>query len=90
MSKAWNKGSTTAWRRLRAQVLADNTATNGGRCTAGVSPECTGIADQVHHTQGRSVTGDDPRYLAPVCGPCNRHIGQPGRLNPDPRRRTSW
>jgi hypothetical protein len=44
---------------------------------------CLGTADTVHHTLGKGVTGDDPRYLQAVCGPCNRKAGEP-LSGPDP------
>lgn len=90
MSKAWRGGSTSAWRRVRAQVLADNLARTGGACTARVAPDCSGVAEQVHHTRGRGETGDDPRHLAAVCRACNLHIGQPGRTHPRPTPRSNW
>jgi hypothetical protein len=90
VSKAWASGSTAAWRRLRAAVLAENERVNRGACQAGVPGVCTGGADQVHHTLGRGVTGDDPRYLQAVCGACNRAIGEPGASSPAPRPVTKW
>ena len=90
MSRAWRGGSTTAWRRLRAVVLANNQATNQGRCTLAVPGVCVGEATQVHHTLGRSVTGDDPRFLAAACGPCNRHVGDPRKHNPQPKLLSRW
>ena len=77
MSTAWKGGSTRRWRKLRARVLADNVATNGGACTAKVSKLCTGTADSVHHIYGRARTGDDPRFLQAVCAKCNGAIGEP-------------
>lgn len=77
MSRNWN-GSTTAWRALRAQVLAENRVTNQGRCTL-LLPGCTGEADTAHHTLGRGVTGDNPKYIQAVCGHCNLKAGEPGR-----------
>jgi hypothetical protein len=44
---------------------------------------CTGVATQVHHVLGKRVSGDDPRYLIGVCGPCNRRAGEPAK-QPDP------
>lgn len=90
MSKSWSQGSTTRWRKLRAQILANNEATNQGRCTARIAGVCTGVANEVHHTMGREVTGDDPRYLRAVCKACNGDIGKPGRKNPAPKRISSW
>lgn len=89
MSRAWSKGSTRAWRLLRARVLADNMAKQGGVCQAGVAGVCTGRAEQVHHTLGKQH-GDDPRYLKAVCKACNLHIGNPSTYNPQPRRVTKW
>lgn len=40
---------------------------------------CLGVADQVHHTLGKRVTGDDMRYLVAACGPCNRKAGDPSK-----------
>ena len=72
-------------------MLAENAEKNGGRCqlaypgewpviTPAGNPEmrhCLGVADTVHHVLGHGVTGDDPRYLQAVCGPCNRKAGNP-------------
>lgn len=90
MSKAWAKGSSARWRKIRAAILADNLATTDGACQAAVQGVCTGQAEQVHHTLGRGVTGDDPKYLLPVCSACNRHIGEPGRISPEPTPRSRW
>lgn len=90
MSKAWAGGSTTAWRKTRALVLANNQATNGGRCTLAIPDMCTGQATQVHHTLGRNVTGDDPRYLAATCAECNQHVGDPTKHNPQPKLISRW
>lgn len=79
MSHNWQGGSTRAWRKLRAQVLARD----GYRCRLNLDG-CLGAAElQVHHTLGRSVSGDDPAYLITACGPCNRAAGDP-TASPDP------
>lgn len=90
MSLSWAAGSSRAWRRIRALVLAWNAATNEGRCTLQLPGVCTGDADQVHHRYGRALTGDDPRYLDPACGPCNRKVGDPLANDPQPRPLTNW
>jgi hypothetical protein len=77
VSKAWRGGSTRAWRKLRAEILEANRVNNGGRCQAQVKHICSGLATIAHHTRGREVTGDDPRYIVGVCKPCNLHIGNP-------------
>ena len=53
---------------------------------------CRGSADQAHHTQDRTVVGDDPRYMVAACGPCNRRAGEPARAVDPPhvRARTQW
>lgn len=87
---AWDAGSTRRWRRTRGAVLAENRRTRGGRCGVQVEGVCTGDATVVHHTLGRAVTGDDPRYLVASCKACNLHIGEPSRSNPKPRPISSW
>lgn len=79
MSRAWRGGSTTAWRKLRAEILAENAISNGGRCTLAIPGVCTQVANVVHHTLGKAVTGDDRRYLAAVCAPCNQYVGEPSQ-----------
>lgn len=86
MSRNWKGGSTTKWRKTRAQILLNNQVFNAGQCTLQIKGKCTGIANQVHHTLGRGVTGDDPRYLQAVCAACNYAIGDPTK-NRDPRGR---
>jgi hypothetical protein len=97
MSGAWSGGSTRAWRRVRASVLARdraqiNPATGEHwRCRAhdegwcarsGVGPHaCEGIMVHAHHTLGRLVTGDDPRHIVGACEVCNLKIGEP-RVGP--------
>lgn len=84
MSKAWAGGSTYAWRKVRTQVLQDNLLNNSGRCRLLIEGVCTTTATQVHHTLGRAVTGDDPRYLLPVCKPCNLKVGDPTKYSEPP------
>lgn len=80
---SWDKGSTSAWRRTRALVLARDNYLCGVQLRG-----CTGHADCVHHTLGRAVTGDDPRYLVASCTHCNLAIGEPtGDPKPNPRIR---
>ena len=79
MSTAWRTGSTRAWRKRRADVLAENLRTNAGRCVLAVKGVCTLRADTVHHVRGRAATGDDPRWLVASCGPCNRHVAEPAQ-----------
>jgi 5-methylcytosine-specific restriction endonuclease McrA len=75
MASAWTNGSTRQWRRIRAAVLArDNHI-----CQVRIRGVCTGVATCVHHTLGRAVTGDDPRFLVASCRSCNLRIGEPGR-----------
>lgn len=100
MSHGWRGGSTRAWRRTRALILANNRATNGGRCQIatpgtwrtrdGRIQQCAGQADCVHHTQGKRH-GDNPAHLVAACTPCNLHVGNPERqADPQPRPMTKW
>jgi hypothetical protein len=87
MSHAWAGGSTRRWRdKIRPAVLLRG----GYQCQIkvpgtwttrrGEVQSCLGMADCVHHTQGKAVTGDeDLRYLVAACTPCNLHVGDPTR-----------
>ncbi len=87
MSRAWAKGSTTAWRKLRAQILQRD----GYRCRIQLPGVCTGRATHVHHIHGRARTGDDPAHLVAACAPCNLKTGDPAKQpDPAPRPRTRW
>ncbi len=82
MSKAWEGGSTRQWRLIRAEVMEHNRQAYGGQCRARCLRVCTGLATQAHHTRGRGVTGDDPRFIEGVCMACNLHIGDPTTHDP--------
>ncbi len=86
MSKRWAKGSTTAWRKVRAQVLHRDAY----RCRLKLPGVCKGHADQVHHARARELHGDDPTHLISSCGPCNRRVGDPTRHDPPPTPRAWW
>jgi hypothetical protein len=91
VSRTWAAGSTRRWRTIRAAVLAANQLAHDGRCQVAVPDVCTGVADCVHHTLGRKVTGDDPRYLVAACTACNSHIGEPDiDSDPQPKAMTRW
>ncbi len=79
MSRAWAKGSTRRWRKLRAGILAGNRVRTGGRCQLGLPGVCTGTANEVHHPFGKAA-GD--HHLVPCCGECNRHVGDPATHDP--------
>jgi hypothetical protein len=86
MSKGWAKGSTRAWRRIRALVLARD----GYRCRLRLDV-CTHRATCAHHTLGKARTGDDPRYLVAACAPCNLKIGDPSKgADPPNKGVTKW
>lgn len=90
MSKAWARGSTAQWRKLRSRVLTANLVENQGRCVLSLTGICTGQADVVHHTLGRAVTGDDPKYLVACCAACNLAVGEPKNNTPPHRRVSNW
>lgn len=96
VSRAWAKGSTTAWRRLRAQVLQRDEY----QCQLRLD-ECVGLERwsltgkgqaHAHHIKGRAITGDDPRWIVCACGPCNLAVGDPKaqRHDPAPTPHSSW
>lgn len=84
MSKAWSRGSTTAWRRIRLYVLSRDRHL----CQLQIPKVCTTKADQVHHTLPRDIAGDDPYYLQAACRACNARAGQPGHQ--EPKRVSNW
>lgn len=85
MSQAWKAGSTRAWRRTRALVLArDN-----HRCRLRLDG-CTTIARHVHHTKPRELAGDDPAHLVAACEHCNLQVGDPRAVDPAPRSGGWW
>lgn len=96
MSNAWRKGSTRAWRRTRALVLARD----GHRCQLalpgtwrtrdGQVRRCLGVATQAHHLDGKAY-GDDLGRIVAACKPCNLKVGNPLTApDPPPRPRTRW
>lgn len=97
-SRNWPAGSTWAWRKTRKPVLDRDR----WRCQLRIPGICATIADCVHHTGDRRVTGDNPAYLVASCTPCNLHVGDPTAprrdpgtqrtmaRDPDPVPRTAW
>lgn len=83
MSDQWHKcgGSSRQWAKTKnAVLLANRMDTNSkGQCQLHISGICEGLATTAHHTHGRCVTGDDPRYLIATCIACNLHVGAPSR-----------
>jgi hypothetical protein len=89
---SWAGGSTRAWRIMRAAILQrdalagcrahrDGWCARAGRATP---HRCTDAVEHAHHTHGRRVTGDDPRYIVSSCEACNLHIGDPSRAADPP------
>lgn len=87
MSRAWQGGSTRAWRNQRAQVLIrDN-----GLCQLQL-PGCDTYATAVHHKLGIDISGKvvaNLDELQAACTNCNRAAGQP-TTDPEPQPRTRW
>lgn len=87
MSRAWANGSTAAWRKLRARVLHRDQY----QCQLKLPGICTTTATHVHHLKGKAY-GDDPKWLASACAPCNLAVGDPTRRqhDPAPTPRSNW
>lgn len=57
----------------------------------GHTRHCMGVADCVHHTRGKRVTGWDMDHMVAACTPCNLRVGEPDRTHdPEPRPMTTW
>lgn len=65
MSKAWNTGSTQAWRRTTKQVLERDQH----RCQLR-HEHCTGTATEVHHLDGKA-NGNNPDRCIATCHRCH-------------------
>lgn len=102
MSRSWASGSTRAWRKTRARVLAANLLNpdSPGACrialpgtwrtSDGALRWCAGVADCVHHTRGKRY-GDNPADLVAACTPCNLKVGDPTRsADPIGKAATRW
>ena len=87
MPRGWEGqgGSTRAWLRRKAEVIKRD----GGRCQLKLEG-CTRIAVTAHHVVGKSITGDDPRYLVAACKACNLKVGDPTKADPEPRGWEGW
>jgi hypothetical protein len=99
VSRGWRGGSTRAYRVLRDAILERDghscrIALPGTWVTRyGRTKRCMGTASCVHHTHGRAVTGDDPRFMVAACTPCNLKVGDPTKHrggDPPGRGMTQW
>lgn len=96
MSKGWATGSTRAWRRIRALVLARDRqlaiTTREAWCRLRVPGVCVGESRpmHVHHLDGKAY-GDNPARLVSACAPCNLRIGDPNKhTDPPSEPVTRW
>ena len=85
MSRAWQGGSTRAWRELRAYVLERD----GYRCRVpnAAGQPCGAYARHADHVVPRSRGGQDhPANLRAACATCNLRRGNatPRSVSPDP------
>jgi 5-methylcytosine-specific restriction endonuclease McrA len=87
MSGAWSKGSTRAWRNVRARVLTRDRQ----RCQLRIAGVCVTTSDpmHVHHIHGRDsgcpgCKADRHDHLQAACAPCNLSVGDPSRAADPP------
>ena len=88
MSKAWEGGSDTRWRRFRLTILDRDK----GLCTLQLKG-CTGRAEHAHHIQPLARGGDkyDPNNCASSCAHCNLTTGDRAPIpQPQPRTISRW
>ena len=88
MSKAWEKGSDTRWRRFRLGILERDR----WRCLVAL-PGCTLVATQVDHIEplGRGGARYDPANCRGACAWCNLKRGDRAPIpQPQPRRVSKW
>lgn len=84
MSKAWEKGSSAAWRRVRKLCLERD----GFRCQI-KGPNCTTVATTADHIVPRSVSDDDSLgNLRAACATCNTERGD--RPDDPPHAPVRW
>jgi len=82
VSKAWSKGSTAGWRRLRAAVLARD----GYRCQI-KAEGCLKLATCVDHIVPKGKGIEHPSNLRAACQPCNSSRGNGSSSDPAPSGR---
>lgn len=83
MTRGWQGGSTTRWRKIRALILARD----GHTCQLRLAG-CTREATHAHHLDGKAM-GDDPARLVASCASCNLTTGKPTG-DPPMTPRTQW
>lgn len=91
MSKGWANRSGAEYykyQQQRKQMMLDNAANNGGKCTLAIPDVCTGAATQAHHVLGIEAGLLSP--MVPACAACNRHIGQPSKGKDPAGRPPTW
>lgn len=95
MSKGWSRGSTRAWREVRARVLARD----GYLCQLRIEGVCTVSAPlaggHAHHVHGKTsgcagCAADLPSHIVAACGPCNLRVGEPAPGDPPNQGVTQW
>lgn len=88
MSKAWEGGSDSRWRRFRLTILERDR----WLCILKLQG-CTVRAEHVHHIQplARGGAKYDPANCASACAPCNLKLGSRAPVEqPKPRPTSSW
>lgn len=91
MAAGWDGGSTTAWRTIRAYVLARDKYL----CRIGTAGVCTAVATCCDHIVPKAMGGtDEETNLRAACEPCNLHRNNERsralQQEPAPRRVSRW
>ena len=79
MSRAWGKGSTRQWRKIRQLALVRDREI----CQLRHEGVCTYRATEVHHLDGKAA-GDHLDRVVSTCRECNQLEGDPTQGDPEP------
>lgn len=92
MSLSWSGGSDRRWRAMRIRILnRDHWICQ--LCDEPIDPAIRPPDPRCaapHHTLGRKISGDDPRFIVAAHLGCNLKAGDPTKTDPQPRPVNRW